>query len=238
MALARHAVFVICLWSLLAVFCGCAAAPSFRCLLAPPYYIIHYQGSTNVGELKISANYTLWIPPGVTTLRGIIVHQHGCGPGDDREARAVAGDLQWQALARKHECALLVPSYEKSLATEACRWWFDPRNGSDGEFILALAELSKQSNHPELATIPWELWGHSGGACWVGSMLYLHPQRVAAVWLRSGVPLQQAEPIPAMALAVPVMCNLGAREGVTRPIVPPCGGARRNCFTHFGAKEA
>jgi pimeloyl-ACP methyl ester carboxylesterase len=150
----------------------------------------------------------------VKTLRGLIVRQHGCGPGDDREARAVAGDLQWQVLARKHECALLVPTYEQSLATESCRLWFDPRNGSDKEFIRALAKLAKRSGHPELTTVPWALWGHSGGAHWAGSMLYLHPGRVAAVWLRSGFPIQQAEPIPAAALTVPVMCNLGAQEGV------------------------
>jgi hypothetical protein len=47
---------------------------------------------------------------------------------------------------------------------------------------------------------------------------------VAAVWLRSGVPLLQADPkrttiqphvIPEAALQVPVMCNPGTKEGVT-----------------------
>ena len=208
------AIRVISFTMLLLAFSLRAAAEEFANLISPPYYMVHHEGSTNEGELKISANYTLWLPPGVKTLRGVIVHQHGCGPGDDREARAAAGDLQWQALARKHECALLVPSYEQSLATESCRWWFDPRNGSDKEFIRALEELAKRSGHAELAAVPWALWGHSGGACWAGSMLYLHPERVAAVWMRSGVPLQQAEPIPAAALTVPVMCNLGAKEGV------------------------
>ena len=208
------AIRVICFTILLLAFSFRAAAEDFTNVISPPYYMVHYEGSTNEGELKISANYTLWLPPGVKTLRGVIVHQHGCGPGDDREARASAGDLHWQALARKHECALLVPTYEQSDRSH-CRWWFDPRNGSDKAFIQALAELAKQTHHPELATVPWALWGHSGGAIWSGSMLLLYPERVAAVWLRSGVPLQQAEPIPAAALTVPVMCNLGTREGVT-----------------------
>lgn len=189
------------------------AAQSFS-IVCPPYYLVHYEGSTNAGELKISANYTLWSPPGVKTLRGVIVHQHGCGVGDDRKARAAAGDLHWQALARKQGCALLVPSYEQS-HKDPCWWWFDPRNGSDKAFIQALADLAAQSHHPELVTVPWALWGHSGGACWAGSMLLLHPERVAAVWLRSGGPLQLAQPIPAPAFAVPVMCNLGTQEGIT-----------------------
>jgi hypothetical protein len=55
-------------------------------------------------------------------------------------------------------------------------------------------------------------------------MTLLHPERVAAVWLRSGVPLLAVNPerptikaqvIPDAALGVPVMCNLGTKEGVT-----------------------
>jgi len=45
----------------------------------PPYYRIAYEPSTNVGELKLGVTYTLWVPPGAKRLRGVIVHQHGCG---------------------------------------------------------------------------------------------------------------------------------------------------------------
>ena len=55
-------------------------------------------------------------------------------------------------------------------------------------------------------------------------MVLLHPERVAAAWLRSGVPLLEPNPErPAIkahaltdaALNVPVMCNLGTKEGVS-----------------------
>src|SRR5581483_9976159 len=78
--------------------------------------------------------------------------------------------------------------------------------------------------HPELAKVPWALWGHSGGGHWAGGMVLLHPDRVAAAWLRSGVPLLKADPkraevkaytVPEAALEVPLMCNLGTKEGVT-----------------------
>ncbi len=55
-------------------------------------------------------------------------------------------------------------------------------------------------------------------------MVMLHPERVVAAWLRSGVPLLSAEPattsirphdLPDLALQVPMMCNLGTKEGVT-----------------------
>ena len=134
-----------------------------------------------------------------------------------------AYDLHWQALAKKYDCALLGPSYEQPQGAD-CQLWCDPRNGSDASFQKCLVDLGKKSGHAELATVPWALWGHSGGGHWAGGMVLLHPERIAAAWLRSGVPLLQANPdrpeikahaLPAAALKVPVMCNPGTQEGVT-----------------------
>lgn len=187
----------------------------------PPYYRIRYEDSVNPGELAFAANYTLWVPPGVQTLRGVVVHQHGCGEGSCKSGLTGAYDLHWQALARKHHCALLAPAYEQPEKGN-CQLWCDPRNGSDDAFQQALTDLGGKSGHPELAKVPWALWGHSGGGHWAGAMVLLHPDRVAAAWLRSGVPvvkpIENRPPplaIPDAALEVPVMCNLGTKEGVT-----------------------
>jgi hypothetical protein len=129
--------------------------------------------------------YTLWIPEGVKTLRGVIVHQHGCGKGSGLTGLTAAYDLHWQALARKCDCALLGPAYQQ-LTDKDCRNWCDPRNGSDAAFQKALAHFASESNHPELITAPWCLWGHSGGGFWSSLMLTLHPERIAAIFFRSG----------------------------------------------------
>jgi hypothetical protein len=59
---------------------------------------------------------------------------------------------------------------------------------------------------------------------WAGGMVMLHPDRCVAAWLRSGVPQLSANPdrptikphaLPDAALHVPLMCNLGTKEGVT-----------------------
>lgn len=189
---------------------------------SPPYYRVRYEPSTEPGELAFGVSYTVWTPPGVATLRGVIVHQHGCGEGACRGGRTAAYDWHWQALAKKHDCALLGPSYEQPESAN-CGLWSDPRRGSGKRFLQALADLGAQSGHPELSQVPWALWGHSGGAAWAGSMLLLHPERVAAAWLRSGSPrllprddlALPALEIPAAARQVPVMCNLGTKEGVT-----------------------
>lgn len=189
----------------------------------PPYYWVRYEGSTHKNELVYPVNYSIWIPKGVKALRGVIVHQHGCGEGSCKSGLTGAYDLHWQALAKKHDCALLAPSYEQPDKAD-CQMWCDPRNGSSAAFQKCLVDLGAKSGHPELPRIPWALWGHSGGGHWAGGMVLMHPQRVIAAWLRSGVPLLKPNPqratikahtLPDAALKVPLMCNLGTKEGVT-----------------------
>ena len=99
----------------------------------PPYYRVSYEPSTVPGGPAFGVSYTVWIPPGVQALRGVIVRQHGCGTGASKEERTAAFDLHWQALARKHGCALLGPSYVLA-EKESCSLWSDPRNGSEKTF--------------------------------------------------------------------------------------------------------
>jgi len=189
----------------------------------PPYYRVRYEASEMPGELRFAVNYTIWVPRDAKKLRGVIVHQHGCGEGSCKSGLTGAFDLHWQALAKQHDCALLAPTYEQPEMAN-CQMWCDPRNGSDAAFQKGLRDLGTKCGHPELAAVPWALWGHSGGAQWAGGMVLLHPDRVAAAWLRSGVPLLRPNPerptikafsLPEFALQVPIMCNLGTKEGVT-----------------------
>ncbi|MFC2090030.1 hypothetical protein ACFLT1_04575 [Bacteroidota bacterium] len=188
----------------------------------PPYFRVRYTASTKAGELVFPVKYTIWIPPGVKTLKGVIVHQHGCGWGSCSTGLVGAYDLHWQALAKKQQCALLSPSYEQAEGG-SCALWCDPRNGSDQTFQKSLNDLGKLSGHPELTKVPWALWGHSGGGAWVGFMTMMHPERIAAVWLNSGLPIIEPVPdraganidIPDEAIHIPMMCNLGTEEGVT-----------------------
>src|SRR4051794_10569630 len=95
-------------------------------------------------ELKIGVTFTLWIPDGVKTLRGVIVHQHGCGSGACKGGATAAYDLHWQALAKKHSCALLGPSYHQD-DKQNCRLWCDPRNGSGKAFLRALDHFARET---------------------------------------------------------------------------------------------
>jgi hypothetical protein len=182
------------------------------------YVEVTYPPSTQPGELQFGVTYTLWIPEGVSKLRAIIVHQHGCGSGACKGGATAAYDLHWQALARKWDCALLGPSYQQE-DKQDCRLWCDPRNGSEKAYLKALSELAAKSGHPEIETAPWCLWGHSGGGTWASIMQVLHPGRIVAIWLRSGTAFAQLEKgdplkpeVAAAVYSIPVMCNPGAKE--------------------------
>jgi hypothetical protein len=69
---------------------------------------VRYEASTKPGELVYPVNYTVWIPPGVKLLRGVIVHQHGCGEGSCKSGltppaptnvRVIGNELTWDAEA-------------------------------------------------------------------------------------------------------------------------------------------
>ena len=197
------------------------------------YLQIEYPESTVTGELQVGVTYTIWIPEGVKSIRGIIVHQHGAGIPASKSGVTAAYDLHWQALAKKWDCALLGPSYHVlNNATDASpggsELWFDPRRGSDKIFLKALDDLAELTGHPELRTVPWCLWGHSGGGIWSDIMTTLHPERVVAVWLRSGSAAmfrtRSAFPqpdIPNLVYSVPIMCNPGAQEQGKGPWIGP-----------------
>ncbi len=204
-------------WSaiLLALCCWASGQASWG---AGKIHEVTYPASTEPGKLSLGVTYSIWIPDGVTKIRGIIVHQHGCGTGACKGGATAAYDLHWQALAKKWDCALLGPSYHQE-DKQNCRLWCDPRNGSEKTFLQSLNELAVQSKHPELATVPWCLWGHSGGGFWASLMQTLHPERIVAIWFRSGTAYETWEKgdipkpeIPAAAYQIPMMCNPGAKE--------------------------
>src|SRR6267142_5712114 len=135
---------------------------------AGTYSQVQYPASTVADELQVGVTYTIWIPDGVKQLRGVIVHQHCAGTTASKEGSTAAYDLHWQALAKKWDCALFSSSYhvlnEKTdLTPGGSEHWFDPRRGSEQAFLRALHEFAAKSGHPEVETVPWALWGHSGG---------------------------------------------------------------------------
>lgn len=202
------AALVTCLFAIFAAEAGASGR----------YLEVTYPPSQKTNELVLGVTYRLWLPEGVKTVRGVVVHQHGCGVGSRKGAEPGAHDLHWQALCKKWDCALLMPSYLQA-EKDNCRLWCDPRNGSHKTFLKGLADLAALSGHPELERAPWCLWGHSGGGFWSSLMQTMYPERIVAIWFRSGTAFEYwekgetAKPeIPDAAMGIPMMMNPGAKE--------------------------
>lgn len=154
----------------------------------------------------LEVEYFMWIPENIETVKGIILHQHGCGDAAYKSGRNAFYDTQWRALAKKYDFALMGSSY---LSTNACFDWIEPEEGSYDTFIRGISGLAKESNHTELENVPWVLWGHSGGGHWVYEMTLLHPDRILCSVLKSPAWTDTSS----LGLQVPMLCLLGAREG-------------------------
>jgi hypothetical protein len=204
-------------------------------LLRGSYYEVSIPITGN--QKYLSADYRLWIPDVMKTVRGVMVKQHGCGDPAKLTGLDHADDLQWQALASKHQFALLGTKLPDvyPMCTDAA----GKDRVAERVFLRALTALAKDSNHPELNDVPWALWGHSGGADWVMQMLYHYPERVIAVTNTrcGGILFSSGESeildldpksVSAM-LSVPVLWTVGDRD----PNVNECVVLTKKIFSKF-----
>lgn len=166
------------------------------------------------GEAFARAEYTLWIPEGVDQIQRIILHQHGCGDNAQIAGQTATDDLHWRLLAQNTQSALLGSSL---WPRGGCGDWSNPDRGTERAFLQALDELAQRSNHPEVATVNWVVWAHSGGGYWTYMMLDKYPTRFDAAVFQSpgfrprdqrGDELQHASYHP----NVPLLIHLGIEE--------------------------
>ena len=119
-------------------------------------------------------------------------------------------DVQWRELARKWHAVLLAPKFITGAGnSKTCMNWYNPNNGTDEVFLEMLNTLAGKAGHPEIKTVPWALWGHSGGSIWVTSMTGRHPERVAVTVAQAcGVDISD---IPAT-LKIPILHHNGIQD--------------------------
>jgi hypothetical protein len=133
------------------------------------------------GSLNGDSNYYTWVPDGSAPVRSIIVHQHGCTREGD--APQMVHDLHWLQLAKKWRSVFVAPALVTGpnpvgTPNATCPNWWDPTKGSGASFLQMLDSLAQMTNHSEISTVPWALWGHSGGSIWATAMTGEYPERV------------------------------------------------------------
>lgn len=152
------------------------------------------------------AEYGIYIPEGSGPLQGVLILQHGCTMEQFGITRPY--DIQYQALAKKWNLAIL----ETALYGD-CHIWNEPNSGSGAAIFKVLDQISSQSGHPELKTVPWLLWGHSGGGYWTLAMLRDHSERILAIASYSAAWNPQWDYTPEAAKVPLLLRHAGANDG-------------------------
>jgi pimeloyl-ACP methyl ester carboxylesterase len=172
-------------------------------LTAQDYNVVIQPANGKFREVE----YFMWIPENVKIIKGIILHQHGCGETAYKSGRNAFHDVQWRALAKKWDFALLGASYTSN---KDCFDWINPEEGSYDTFVKGISKIAKKSNHPELDKAPWVIWGHSGGGHWAYKMVLQHPEKIICAVLKSPAWCDTSS----VGLEVPLLCLLGMRESI------------------------
>ncbi len=168
------------------------------------------------GERFEQAQFSCWLPDPGKPVTAVIIHQHGCTNASPVKHPPVTGDLHWRALARKHNCALLVPMYQ---VKGGCDEWNNPEGGSERALFTALGDFAQRAGRAEMKDAPWVMWGHSGGSSWSAQMITRHPGRVLAASFRGGCHKQFGDPafrarFAPLAHDIPLLFVWGKRETV------------------------
>ena len=174
-----------------------------------------------------SADYGVFIPGGDEPLNGVLVLQHGCGM--ERFGITRPYDLQYRAFAEKWGLAVVETALYGS-----CYVWRDPESGSAEALFNVLKEAGDSTGHPELASAPMLLFGHSAGGYWTLAMLRDYPSRILAAVCYSAAGDPQWD-YPAEAAEVPVLLrHAGANDA---PSVF-CEQTARNGFRKLRSMDA
>lgn len=138
----------------------------------------------------------LWVPPGARPVRGVLISGHGGGGGDSRQfarydsLRAFAARLGF-GLAGLHN--------------------FPGRRAyGDGAplFFKALDAFAALGLHPELANVPFAMYGSSNGGSATYGFVNAAPRRALCFLMNVSAGFNPPEPVPD-ALEVPGIVDIG-----------------------------
>jgi poly(3-hydroxybutyrate) depolymerase len=127
------------------------------------------------------ADFRLWLPPDVATVRAIVL----LVPGSNGDARNETADAAWQAFAVKHQLALVgvrLTDKQQSPFEE----YANVSKGSGQAILDVIATFAAKSRHPEMANAPLFLWGMSAGGEVNYELAAWKPERVAAFVVNKG----------------------------------------------------
>lgn len=129
------------------------------------------------------AEFRLWTPPDAGRVQAIVV----LVPGSNGDGRPMAEDAAWQAFATKNKLALIACRFtDKPHEQSFIEHYIDVSQGAGQALLDALAKFASRSQHPELTTAPFLMWGMSAGGEFNYEFVAWKPERVAAFVVNKG----------------------------------------------------
>lgn len=138
----------------------------------------------------------LWVPPGVSPIKGVFISGHGGGSGDSRD---FARDENLRALAMR-----------LGFAVAGIHNFPGRQVYSEGApvFFRALGEFSRLGHHPEITHLPFVIYGSSNGGATTYGFVNYAPER--AICFVANVSAGSVPEIPVdAALRVPGIFIMG-----------------------------
>lgn len=138
-------------------------------------------------------SYAIYLPPGVSTFRGVVF----MSPGFMQDTRLIADRsldvdddfIEFDDPAfQSYRTRLLNLAQTRGLAVLGARLAdVNPRALDKLDNLQAsMARLALASQHPELATAPFLFDGESAGGCFAYAFTRLYPDRVIGFWTQKG----------------------------------------------------
>lgn len=154
------------------------------------------------------AEFRLFVPPGVKTARAIVV----LVPGSNGDGRPMADDPFWRAFAVKEQVALVACRFtDKPHDQGFIEEYANVSKGSGQALLDAVSSLAKQSNHPELSSAPFFMWGMSAGGEFNYEFVAWKPERVSAFIVNKGG-IYYSSLLSKAARAVPGILFVGEKD--------------------------
>jgi len=154
------------------------------------------------------AEFRLWVPPNTPKVRAVLV----LVPGSNGDGRPQAEDAFWQALATRQRLAIVACRFtDKPHEQSFLEDYVKVSDGSGQALLDAVSSLAKASNHPEIATAPFLMWGMSAGGQVDYEFAAWKPERVIAFVVNKGGVYYSAL-VPRAARNVPALLFVGDKD--------------------------
>ena len=173
-----------------------------------PYSGTTLEGMIPPGNNFDIAQFRLWFPDEVPTLRGIVL----LVPGSNGDGRASAQDTVWQAFAVRHKLALVACFFkDKQHDQNFIEDYIRVADGSGEALLTAITDFAQKSGHAELSTAPMLLWGMSAGGQFNYEFVAWKPERVIAFVVNKGG-IYYSALLPRAARSVPGVLFVGGKD--------------------------